>query len=227
MAYARDRALHASRDGARVVRGAQAGGVAPGRGRRQRGARRAGSGAGGRPRGDQAGAPARSGSRPRARAHDQSRRGGIRRRRLGVGGRRRALDPLRPHVLRRARHRARASAARGRARAVGGRRRADGRARAGARASSPTCCAWGARTGCTRSRRPSASSSRALPGRAGARPIACGARSGTPRWESSPARSGRTRRSGRRSSAQRWSASACGRRTSRRRSSRVTATPRC
>ncbi len=86
----------------------------------------------GRSRGDPRGDVHRRGGR-RARAHHRPRRRRVRRRALGLrrpGG---ALDPLRPDLLRRARHRARAAAAGGRR----DRRRRRARAPAGARGARP------------------------------------------------------------------------------------------
>ena len=83
-----------------------------------------------------------------------------------VGRRGRPLDPLRPHLLRRARHRPRASAPRGGARARGGRSASSPTCSPSARASSGTRSASGARTACTPSPRPSGSSWRASRSRA-------------------------------------------------------------
>ena len=109
--------------------------------------------------------PSRSRRWPGARAGHRPRRRRVRRRAGGVGRARRALDPLRADVLRRARHRARAAAAPRRGADPGGRARAGRGARARARASTRARCASGARTASTPSRPRSGSSSRASPSR--------------------------------------------------------------
>ena len=90
---------------------------------------------------------AREGHRPR--------RGGVRRRRRCLGGRRRPVGPLRADLVRRPRHRARAAAEAGR-RDPRGRARAPTATRSSrARASTWARSASAARTASTRSRRPS------------------------------------------------------------------------
>ena len=106
------------------------------------------------------------GARRRARARDEPRRRRLRRRGLGGARRGRPLDPLRAHLLRRARHGARAAAVQDAGELVleGARPRLRRRRLPGAR-STARRSASGAPTASTPSRRPSGSSSPASPSR--------------------------------------------------------------
>ena len=154
-------------------------GVVPARGRRGGAGQRRLHGRGGR--------GARAGHRPRRRR--------LRRRRRRLGRRARALDPLRPHLLRRARHGAGAAAAPGRrdrrspARAPTATRWSSGRS------STATRSASAAPTASTPSRRPSACASPASPSRPTATSTASTTPSSSSPSASSPARSAPTPRS--------------------------------